>query len=220
MHKRLIGEGIVLLVRSFRWSLLGATSQPVGCRERNMENLQIFGLDPYSVRCNPAMPKGKLIFAVFTLLQIKLDSHICPYMEYAGIKSQKPVGGKNEGWWGRVLGLNSCHLFPEWEFPHVCAGPSKSPCEDHFLLFQKRRFGRTGMAFSKSCIQPVVKPGRSVSRVYNWYPLSLAQGTVRKETVDSKYRILSKLRNCDFGKYSSRGHKVRGLQGQAWVGNE
>lgn len=54
------------------------------------------------------------------------------------------------------------------------------------------------MAFSKSCIQPV---GSQAGRVQE---LCLAPGTVRKEMVDSRYRILSNLKNCDFvGKYSS-----------------
>lgn len=59
-----------------------------------MENSQISGLDPYSLRNNPAMPKGELVSVVYILLQVKLDFHICPYMEYVGIKSRKPVGGK------------------------------------------------------------------------------------------------------------------------------
>lgn len=67
------------------------------------------------------------------------------------------------------------------------------------------------MAFSKSGMLPVAEPRRSVFRLYNGYLLSLAQGTVRKEKVDSKHSILSKLRNCDFGKYPSGGHKLHCL---------
>lgn len=107
-------------------------------RERNKENLQIFGLDPYSVRCNPAVSKGKSVFAVYTLLQIKLDSPICLYMEYVGIKSQKPVGGKNQGWWERGTEL-TFPLFVSRMSVLICLHrPSKLPCKDHFLIFQKR----------------------------------------------------------------------------------
>lgn len=95
-------------------------------RERNKENLQIFGLDPYSVRCNPAVSKDKSVFAVYTLLQIKLDSHICLYVEYVGIKSQKPVGGKNEGWWERATELTFLP-FVSRMFSHVCTDPRNYP---------------------------------------------------------------------------------------------
>ena len=76
------------------------------------------------------------------------------------------------------------HLFLEWgspclhkilkitllqPFPHV----SKDVTQDW----------RTGMAFLKSCIQP------AASRYY--YDTTTAQGTVRKEKIDSEYGILS-----------------------------
>lgn len=110
-------------------------------RERNMENLQIFRLDPYSVRCNPAMPKGKLVFAVCTLLQIKLDSHICLYIEYAGIESRKPVGGKNEGWWERASGLTFLPFVSRMRVPPCLRRSLKITLWSSFPYFSKEVIG-------------------------------------------------------------------------------
>lgn len=46
------------------------------------------------------------------------------------------------------------------------------------------------------------------------------EGQLERKRLISKYSILSKLRNCDFEKYSSAGHTLHGLQSQAWAGNE
>lgn len=82
-------------------------------RERNKENLQIFGLDPYSVRCNPAVSKGKSVFAVYTLLQIKLDSPICLYMEYVGLRARNLWEGRTKAGGREQQSLLSPCLFPE-----------------------------------------------------------------------------------------------------------
>lgn len=60
-----------------------------------MENLQTSRLDPYTLRAEHAIPKGKQVSAIYILLQMMLDFDICLHLKYEEVKTQDPVGGNN-----------------------------------------------------------------------------------------------------------------------------
>ena len=65
---------------------------------------------------------------------------------------------------------------------------------------------------SRSGFLEVMYPASSIQNTRLILPL--AQGTVRKEKVNSEYGILSNQETRDLGKYSFRGLKIYCLEGQ------
>ena len=91
LHKRLILEGTVAGDIFQLKPLLGF----IAPGWKKMKNSQTSRLDPNTLRNEPAMPEGEPVYAIYILLQTKLDFHICPHLKYEGIKTWKPVGGKS-----------------------------------------------------------------------------------------------------------------------------
>lgn len=83
-------------------------------------------------------------------------------------------------------------------FSYVCTDPRNYLVKIISSFFKRDDSGEWGW------LSPSRASSQLEARQVCVQELCLALGTVRKEMVDSKYRILSNLRNCDFvGKYSS-----------------